>query len=133
MLRSVCEVLVGAEQNNTVPDAKLSDDSVDGADLYARSSAGVSQARCGNVVFAVWLDQCERGEALHDLLACLRARETLKQFLQDQAGGHDDIAAGKRLFQRLHLGFFNVNIASQRERPHARIDKQRHFRERSVL
>ena len=133
MLRSVYEVLVGAQQNSTVPDAKLSDDSVDGADLYARSPTGVSQARCGNVVFAVWLDQCERGEALDDLLACLRARETLKKFLQYQTGGHDDIAAGKRLLQRLHLGFFNLNIASQRERPNARIDKQRHFRERSVL
>ena len=50
-----------------------------------------------------------------------------------EPGGHDDIAAGKRLFQRLHLWFLNVNIAWQRERPKARVDKQRHFRERSVL
>ena len=81
MLRGVYEILVSAQQNKLVPDAELRDERVDCANLNAGSPAGVSEACRSNMVFAVWLDQCERREALDYLLACLGARKALEEFL----------------------------------------------------
>ena len=85
------------------------------------------------MVITIRLDQRECREALHYLLACLGTREALKQFLQHQPGGDDDIRAGERLLQCPHLRFVDLSIASECERPDARIDKERHLRERSAL
>ena len=133
MLRRVYEVLIRAQQNNIVPDAELGDERIDCADLHPRPAACVSKACRGDMVITVWLDQCERGEALHDLLARPGTREALQQFLQDQSGGDDDVRTGERLSECPHLGFFNLDIASERQRPDARIDQERHLRERSAL
>lgn len=59
MLRGVYEVLVGAQQNQVIPDAELPDQRVDGAYLYTRPTAQISEPCGGNMVLAVWLKQCE--------------------------------------------------------------------------
>jgi len=133
MLRSVCKVLIGAQQDKLVADAEMRDERVDRPDLHAGPSARVSDACRANMVFAVWLDQCERREPLDDLRACLGARKALEQLLQDEACCHDDVGSGKRFLECLHLRFFNLDIASEGERPDARIDEERHLRERSAL
>lgn len=133
MFRGVYEVLIGAQQNKLVPDAELRDERVDGAHLHARPAASVSQG-CGiDMVLAVWLDQCERTQTLDDLPAGLRAREALQEFLQDQARGDDDIGTAQCILERLHMRFLDLDIASERQRPDACIDQQRHLRERSAL
>ena len=110
----MCEVLISAQQNQFVPDAKLRDERIDCADLHPSSTAQVSEAGGRNVVFAFWLDQCERREALDNLLACLGACEALKEFLQDEASGNDNVCSGERFLERLHLRFLNFNVASER-------------------
>ena len=45
------------------------------------------------MVFAIWLQQGQRCEALNDLCAGLRSGESLKQFLENQPGRDDDIGA----------------------------------------
>lgn len=74
------------------------------------------------MVLAVWLDQCERREALDYLFACSGAREALKEFLQDEARSNDHVCPGECFLERLDLMSFNLDIASERERPDARID-----------
>lgn len=81
MFRGVYEVLISAQQNDLVPDAELRNECVNCANLHTRPAACVSKTRSGNMVLAGWLDQCERGEALDYLLACLGAREALEEFL----------------------------------------------------
>ena len=116
-----------------MPDAELCDDGVDCANLHAGSAACVSKGRCGDMVLTVRLDQCERGESFHDLRLCPGSCEALKQFLQDQAGGDDDIASGESLFECLDLRFFSHDISPECERPDAGINKEGHLRERSAL
>jgi hypothetical protein len=133
MLRGVLEVLVSAQQNESVPDTELCDERVDSANLHTRSAALVPEVRCSNVVFAVWLNQCERREPLDNLFACLGAREALQDFLQDEACGYDCICSGQSILERLDLMYFNLGIAPEGERPGARVNQERHFRERSAL
>ena len=116
-----------------MPDAELGDDRVDCANLHAGSAACVSQGGCGDMVLPVRLDQGERGESFDDLRVGPGSCEALKQFLQDQAGGDDDIASGESLFERLDLRFFSLDISPECERPDAGIDKEGHLRERSAL
>ena len=85
------------------------------------------------MVLTVRLYQCERGESLDDLRFCPRSCEALKQFLQDQAGGDDDIASSESFFEYLDLRFFSCNISPECERPDAGINEEGHLRERSAL
>ncbi len=112
MLRCMHVVLIGAQQNELVPDAKLRDDCVDCANLHTRPAACVSKACRGNMVFTVWLDQRQRRETLHYLRARLGAREALQQLLQDEASGNDDVCTGERLLQCLNRGFLDLNVSS---------------------
>jgi hypothetical protein len=133
MLRGVHEVLIGAEKNEVVPDAELRDQGIDGSNLYTGPATCVSHACRSHMVFAVGLNQCQRSELLDDLFAGLGTREALKKFLQHQTGRDNNVCASKRVLQRLYLGLFNLNVASEGKRPDARIDQERHFRERSAL
>ena len=119
MFRRVDEVLIGAQQNNVVSDAKLCDERVDCANLNTCPAARVSKARCGNVVLAIWLDQCERRKPLDYLFACLGACEALEYLLQDEARGYNHIRAGERIFEHLYLRLLGRGIASECERPDA--------------
>ena len=133
MLRSVVEVLIRAQQNQIVPDTKLCDKCVDRSNLHARSAAQVPEVGRGNMILTIWLDQGERREGLDNLLACLRVREALQEFLQDQARGHDHPCPGQGFLEHVDLMPVNFGIAPEGERPDARIDQERHLRERSTL
>ena len=133
MLCGVNEVLICAQKNEVMPDAKLRNQSVDRSDLHTRSATHVSHTRRCHMVFAIRLKQSQRRKPLHDLFACLGSSKALKKFLQDKTSRHDNVGARKRIFQRLHLGCFNFNVTSEGQRPDARINQERHFRERSAL
>ena len=106
------EVFVGTQQYSLMSDAQLCDERVDRTQLHTRPAACASEARCSDVVFPIWLNQSERGKALHDLLARLGPGEALKKLLQDEASGDNDIRSGKSVLQRPHLWFFSLRIAS---------------------
>lgn len=114
-------------------DAELQDKCVDCAYLHARPAAQISERCSGNVVFAVWLKQCERRKSLDDLTACFCARKTLQQFLQDDARGDDHVGSGQSVLECLYLGRFNLDIPSEGKRPDARVNEERHLRDRSAL
>jgi hypothetical protein len=85
------------------------------------------------MVLAIRLKQSQRRKPLYDLFACLGSCKALKKFLQDKTSRHNNVGASKRILQRLHLGCFNFNVTSEGKRPDARINQERHFRERSAL
>ena len=133
MLRSVHEVLIGAQKNEVMPDAELRNQRIDCSDLHTRPATGISQSCRSHIVFAVRLNQCQRRKPLDDLLTGLGTGEALKQFLQHKTGRDHNICTSKRILQRLYLGLFNLNVTSEGKRPDAGIDEERHFRERSDL
>ena len=85
------------------------------------------------MILAIWRQQRKRCEPLDNLSPRLRPRKPLQQFLQDESGGDDDICSGERFLERLNFGLFALDIASECERPDARIDKEAHLRERPAL
>ena len=85
------------------------------------------------MVFAIRLYQGQCCEALDDLRTRLRPGESLKQFLENQPGRDDDIGAQQSVLEDVNFGFGGRAVASQGERPNARVDKQGHGRERSAL
>lgn len=133
MLRCVDEVLIGAEKNKVMPDAELRNQRIDRADLDTRPAACVSDASRSNMVFSVRLNQCQRREPLHDLITCFRTREALKKFLQHKTGGDHNVCATKCVLQCQYRWLFNLDVTSEGKRPDARIDQERHLRDRSAL
>jgi len=127
------EVVVGTEKRQVVPNAQLSKQRVDCADLNSRSATGVAEFGGCNMVFAIRLQQWKRCEALNDLCSGLRSGESLKQFLENQPGRNDDIGAHKGVLELLNCRFGGRGIAAQGERPNARVNQQSHDRERSAL
>ena len=127
------EVFVRTQKCEFVAQAELGNDRVDGPDLNTGSAACVSQVCRGNVIFPNGLDQGQRGETLDDLCACLRAREPLKQFLQDQPCRHYDVCAKQRLLQVLNFWLGRPSVPAKSQRPNACIDKKCHERDRSAL
>ena len=59
--------------------------------------------------------------------------ESLQQFMKDQSGRNHRIRPSKRLLKRAHVWTVRRAIATQGKRPDARVDKQSHWRLRSVL
>lgn len=86
-----------------MPAAKLNEKGVDRADLNAAPATSVADLGRFDVVLPVGLEERERRHSLQELGARLRPAETLKQFLQDQAGGEDLIRPQQRMAQRQHL------------------------------
>ena len=99
VLRSEFEVVVGAQERQIVPNAQLSKHRVNSADLDACSAANVPEVGGCDMVFAIGLHQRKRCEALNDLCAGLRSRESLKEFLENQTGRDDNIGAQKGVLQ----------------------------------
>ena len=75
------------------------------------------------MVLPIRLQQRKRREALNDLCAGLRPRESLKQFLENQPGRDNDIGAQEGVFEEMNLRFRSRGIAPQGERPNARVNK----------
>ena len=109
-----------------MPNAKLGEQGVDGADLNSSASTPIANLGGADVVIAIRHDQRQRAESFDDVLVRARAGESLKELLQYEAGCHDGIRAAERLSKRHDLRRSRVGISTERERPHARVDEQCH-------
>ena len=87
------EVVVGRQQAEVMANAKLCQQSVDGADLNTCATAAVAQLSSVDVVLTVRAEQWQGGETFDDVPAGTWTRKALKQFLQHEPGGHDDLFA----------------------------------------
>lgn len=114
--------------------AKLSKQRIDGAHLYSCSAANVPDSCRANMIVPVWLYERQSSKPLDDLRVRLRSGEALQQFLEDKSGSDDDIVSQQCVSEGLDLGLACFRVSTQRERPDARVDQQRHAqRERSAL
>ena len=116
-----------------MPNAQLSEQRIDRADLDACSAACVPEVGGCDMVVTIRLQQGQSREALDDLCTGLRCGESLQQFLENQPRRDDDIVAHEGVLQQIDFGFGRRDITAQCERPNAGVDKQRHDRARSAL
>ena len=72
-------------------DAKLCNQGIHSTHLQAGLATGVPEVCGRDMVFPVWLNQAQGGKTFDDLLSCFRSSETLKEFLENQAGSHHDL------------------------------------------
>ena len=113
--------------------AHLREQGIDGADLDARSTAGVAEFSGSDMILTLRLKQRKRRESFDDQGACLGAGEALQEFLQDKACRYDDVCPQERLFELMDLRLRCKGVPSERKRPNACVDKERHVRDRSAL
>lgn len=117
------EILVGGQQGQVVPNAQSREQSIDRSNLDAAAPAVIPQRCRFDVVLAVRLEQWQRGKAVQDCVAVLRAGKALHQFLQHQAGcrdGFTDLQSPNQSLQRRRGWRL---ISPQGERPDAGIDE----------
>jgi hypothetical protein len=127
------EVVVCAQERQIVPNAQLRKQRVDRADLHACSAARIAEISGCDMIFSIRQQQGKRCEALDDLCTGLRSGESLKQFLENQAGRDDDVGSQQGIFEQMNFRLRARGVATQGERPNARVDKQGHDLERSAL
>ena len=127
------EVFIGRQHCELVMDAELCEQRVDGTDLHTGPTTAVAQLRGSDVIFPVRAEERQSPEPVNDVLTRAGSGKTLQQFLQDQPRGHDRFAAFESAAQRIDLWDGGDLIATKRERPDARIDEERHRRDRSAL
>lgn len=82
-----------------MPNAQLSDESVDGSNLDTLAATGVSQSSGFDMVVQVGHDDGKQREGSDDFVLRFRTVEALKELLQDETGRDDDIAAGERALE----------------------------------
>ena len=127
------EVVVGREQGQVMTYAELRQQGVDRAHLNACTTADVAQLRSVDVILPVRAEERQRGKTLDDVFACTRSGETLKQFLQNEPRGHDDLVALEGVAQRANLRGGGDLVPTEGEGPDAGVDEQCHPRDRSAL
>ena len=114
-------------------DAKLREQRINGPDLHAGAAARIAQIGGGDVIVPIRREKGQRREAGQELCARPWAREALQQFLQDEAGGEDRLAAFNGANQGIGLLGGGSGISSKGQRPDARINKEAQSRERPRL
>ncbi len=114
-------------------DAQLGDQRVYCANLDASPTTGVAEFSCADVVVPVRLNERQSCKGADDLISSLCAVEALEQFLKHQPSRDHDISSGECVLQCHNFRICGGCIAAQRERPNARINKERHLRVRSAL
>ena len=85
-------------------DAQLHQERIDRTGLHAGATAFIAQFRSVNRVLPIRAEKRQRTKPIDKILACAQPGKSLSQFLRDQPGGDDEIAAFNRLTQRKHLG-----------------------------
>lgn len=118
--------MIRTEQDKVVPPAELDEHRVDGSQLDTVATARISNFRSFDVVFAVRLQESDRGEPGDQLVARLRPVETLQQFLQHQPGREDLVGAFESVPEGLHFRCGRLGVAAKGERPNAGIDQKTH-------
>jgi len=126
------EVFVRREQVELMPDAKLSNESVDRLDLNTLSSTKVSESRRLDVIVDIRPDDGEKGEIVDDAVAGLWTLEPLEQLLQNESCSYDRFAPMERPLEQTDFRS-GRRISPERKRPNARIDENVHHRDRSFL
>lgn len=116
-----------------MPDAKLRDYSIDGADLDAGAAAAIAQCSSIDMILAVRLQEGQHVEPVDDVLGGPRTGKSLQQFLEDKAGGHNRIATIESFSQLTHFRSPRGLIPPEGERPDAGVNEKTHRRERSAL
>lgn len=133
MSGDVIKILVCRQHYQLVTQAELRQQRIDRANLKPGPPATVTQPGGIDVVLPIRDEERQRGEALENLLARLGSRKPLQQFLQHEPGGVNLFSGVERLRERFYRRLTRLVIASQGERPDARVDKKAHARERSFL
>ncbi len=95
--------------------AQLCKQRVNGAQLHTGAATAVAKLHGIHMILAVGHDQRQRAESLDDLRRGAGSGESLQQFLQYQAGGHDGLATRQRRMQRVYVRSSGVAIATQRQ------------------
>lgn len=109
------EGLVSRQQFEVMSQAEAGKQCVDGADLDAGPTTGVSQCGRLDVIVTVRDNQRQCGKALDDLIARAWAGESLQELLEDETRGVHRSAALKGGEQSRNLGNVGGRVAPQSE------------------
>ena len=102
--RDVLEVVIGAEERQGVPDAKLGNQRIDGSHLNSCATTRVAQRGGLDVIITVRNQERHSGKPLENLGACLRSRETLQQLLENESGREDNLPVVEGVGEHGDLG-----------------------------
>lgn len=127
------ENTVRREQRQLVTHAQLRQQHVDSADLHTALPTNGAKLRCRNVILPIGNDQRKRRESLDDLLVRLRTGEALEQLLKHEPGRDHAFSRLQSADEPTDLGNVGRLIASQQQRPDARIDEEAQRRALSFL
>lgn len=112
---SMCEILVGGEQDKLVLDAKLRDERIHRTQLHAATSARIAQLCCSHMSVARGLNQGQCLKVLEAAGLILGAVETLQEFLQHDAGDDDGIAIQQCALKNGDRRMIRPTVAPQRQ------------------
>ena len=93
----------------------MCDQCVHSTKLYTSPTTLVAKLGCGNVVVPIGLYEGEGTEALDDCRGGLWASESLKEFLEYEAGRDNHVRTGERLDQSLNFWLVGGCVASKSE------------------
>ena len=117
-----------------MPDAKLREQRINGADPDTGLAAGIAQGCSTDVVVPIGLKQGQSSKAFDDPGLRLGAREALQQLLKNQAGRDDDLRTEQGILEMVDLRFGSFRIAAKSQRPDAGVNQKGHQRrDRSAL
>gem|GEM_PF-4254948 len=96
------KVVVGRQQRQSVTDAELREQSVDGADLHTGATAAITQFRGVNMILPVRGEERQGREPVDDVFTRTRTCEPLQQFLQNQSRRHKNTSGFSATINRCH-------------------------------
>ncbi len=127
------EVPIRCQKLKTMPDGQSRQKRIDRPDLNAASATLVPQSRGFDVILHLGHDDGQERKLFQDSVALPRALEALKQLLDHQPRGHDQVSPLQAPFEHADFRSGRRGRAPQRQRPDARVDENIHDRERSAL
>ncbi len=93
------KVIVSGEQRKIMLDTQLCNEGINGANLHAIAPACIAE-HCGlDISLAAWIEEGKHPQPLNDARLIFGAIETLKEFLDDDAGCGDCVTVQKRSTQ----------------------------------
>lgn len=96
-----------------MPYTKLRKKGVDRAHLNAGATTAVAQLCSVDVILPVRAEEWQGGESLDDVPARSRSGEPLKQLLQNEPRGHDNLLTLEGVAQRAHLRDGTILVAPE--------------------
>jgi hypothetical protein len=117
------EVLVACEHDQVMPDAKLSQQRIDGSGLNAGSPTPISQPSGLDMIIAIRHQKRNCRKSIQNLITSFRTRKALQEFLHDEARCEDCLAGFDRSDECSGLDRRIGRIATERERPDTRVNE----------